>query len=188
MAIDDLTPEQRNRLWRLARQRLQLHRSRPPVSAELADRLRDYLSAGSGQPTDRLRRALDLGQKQADVRSFVPRSSRVFTPLSEFVRLAADSGDEELPLPAEALESTDGQFRLSVRRVEAGLELHVEALGFAVDRLASKTLGLADADDAMSVLVTVTLDAEGDGIACADDTPQLRRALLRPLLVLIEND
>ena len=183
-----LTNEEQAALWRLARQRLELKKFTPTVSSELVDRLRTQLPAQQKDETlgDLIRRAST--RTTAEIKPFKPKPAKRYTPLTEFLRLAADSHNPEmpLPLPENILESADGQFRLRVSLVNDRIEIFIQALGFAADQFANCCIGLADSGNENELIAEITLDQDGDGSCQIEDTPRLRRALLKPVFVLIE--
>jgi len=184
-----LTNDEEAALWRLARRQLEIEKLEPAVSSELADRLRAQLPARRENETlgDLIRRASANTRSTAEVKSFKPKSTRRYKPLAEFVRLAADTGETELPLPdpASELESADGRFRLRVMATDDGIDIYIQALGFAADEFANCRIGLAGPDDGDEPVAVVTLDQDGDGNCRIEDTPRVRRALLKPVIVLV---
>ena len=190
MPSKKLTGEEETALWQLARRRLGLKTLRPKVSAKLVDRLRAQLPTQQKDETigDLIRRASSKARSTANVTPFNPKPSKQFKPLAEFVRLAADTGDTEIPLPApeSALESVDGRFRLRVTTLNGRIDIFIQALGFAADEFANCCIGLADPSDENEPIAIMTLDQDGDGNCQITDTPRLRRALLKPVVVLVE--
>lgn len=187
-------------LWLEARRRLALADVAPPVSRERVDRLlaalpprrpdedlRGWLRRGAGAAGGERRPS-----PSAEVVAF-PGAGRVrFTPITEIVRLAADSagagGKIPLPDPGRAIESADGRFRLTIAADEAGggIRVAVQALGLASDMYANRRIGLAGAGDT-GPLAVIELDEDGDGVCRLDDRPDVRRALLRPVIGSIED-
>lgn len=185
-----LTSEQQAALWLLARQRLELKNLKPAISSEFADRLRTQLPVQQKDETlgNLIRRASTHTRPTAEVRPFKPKSSKRYKPVAEFMRLAADSHDTEMPLPdpENVLESADSQFRLRVTVINGRIEILIQALGFAADQFANCCIGLADPSDENMLIAEITLDQDGDGSCQVEDTSRLRRALLKPLIVLVE--
>ena len=121
-----------------------------------------------------------------------PGAGRVrFTPLTEIVRLAADSAgvSREVPLPdpGRAIESADGRFRLTIAAEAGGIRVGVQALGLASDLFANRRIGLAGPGGA-EPLAVIPLDGDGDGECRLDDRAEVRRALLRPVIGLIDDE
>jgi hypothetical protein len=122
-------------------------------------------------------------------------------PLINIIRLAADS-DDTLPLPDPErpfLESDDGRFRLGVRARGTLVEITLEALGFAAEEFAHCRLGLAPTGawyapeqtgavtlPRADVVAVIDLNEDGDGQCLIEDSVSLRRALLSPVIGLIE--
>ncbi len=186
-----LTPAEEEALWEQARLCLSLTQTKPAISTALVDRLHAQLPPKQQDENmgDWLRRAsTGTVDTTADVLPFRPSSSssRRLTPLSEFVRLAADSSGSELSLPDSALESSDGRFRLRVLADSSGVTVFIEALGLAADQFAHSCIGLLNPDNTDEPLLTIDLDQDGDGHCRIEDTPALRRALLNPVILLIE--
>jgi hypothetical protein len=189
-----LAPEEARALWREARRRLALVDLDPPVTRDRIDRLLAALPPR--QPGEDLggwlRRAGGAEQRpSAEILTF-PGAGRVrFTPLTEIVRLAADSagvsGEVPLPDPGRAIESADGRFRLTIAAEAGGIRVGVQALGLAGDLFANRRIGLAGAGGA-SPLAAIALDGDGDGECRLDDRPDVRRALLRPVIGLIDDE
>ncbi len=186
-------------LWQRAERRLRLIDTEPPVAFAEVDALLKVLG-----PRER-DEALDAWLKRArtpapapalaerpsaEIIPFSPQFSarrQRFTPVAEIVRLAADSAGRGIPLPTRELESADGRFRLKVTREADQVVIAVQALGFAADEFAGRTLGLASATAAAVPLAVLQLDDDGDGSVRLPDSDELRRALLNPVLGLIED-
>jgi hypothetical protein len=99
------------------------------------------------------------------------------------------------------LETDDGRFRLGIRAVERFIELTLETLRFATEESASRRLGLARRGPWYSreqpVMVTlprrevvaiIALNADGNGQCQVEDSPEVRQALLDPVIRVIEDD
>jgi hypothetical protein len=178
-------------LWREAERRLRLVDTEPPLAMSKVDGLLDLL--GRRRADESLTAWLARGRTpvaetdrpSAEIIQFNPRRQR-FVPVAEVVRLAADTADVALPLPSGELETTDGRFRLEVAAEDGHVVIGVHALGLAADEFAERTMGLAGEGAAVPVAV-LSLDADGDGEVRLPDSEDLRRALLRPALGLIED-
>ncbi len=185
-----LTNEEQAALWQLARQRLESKKLKPTISSELVDRLHTQLPTQQKDETlgDLIRRSSTSTRPTAEIKQFKPKPSKRFKPVAEFIRLAADSHDTEMPLPhpESVLESENGQFRLRVTVINGRIEILIQALGFAADQFANRCIGLADPGDENVLIAEITLDQDGDGSCQVEDTPRLRHALLKPLIVLVE--
>lgn len=186
-----LTPDEAEPLWREARRRLQNVEVEPPLTRARLDALQSRLGPRGAE--EDLRSWLRGGRRareapppaeSAVIIPFEPGHQR-FRPVSRFTRLAADTSGGRLELPERELESDDGRFRLRVRREADQVVLELQALGFTSDQFASRLVGLASAEDGVPVAV-VALDEDADGSARLPDTRELRRALLRPVVGLVE--
>ncbi|MCP4699077.1 MAG: hypothetical protein GY862_19825 [Gammaproteobacteria bacterium] len=179
-----LTDEQG--LWRKAAKRLELIYLPPLPTAEEREAL---LAALPQKPLEMsVREWLKLCR--ADIRKSKTPPSRVcLRPLAEIVRLAADSGKEKYPLPdpGRFLESKDERFRLAITaETPDNIHITLKALGFAMGEFAGRHLGVAGAATPETLLVDFILDNRGRGEGVMEDTPENRHALLRPLIVLVE--
>lgn len=178
-------------LWREAERRLRLVDVEPPLTMARVDAALEVLGPRrEGESLEAwLKRGRDA-QRQADERPsaqiipFNPRRQR-FAPMAAITRLAADTAGPELPLPARELETADGRFRLRTALEADQVALTVEALGFASDEFAGRLVGIASAGADAPVAV-IQLDADGEGTVRLPDAPELRRALLKPVIGLIE--
>jgi hypothetical protein len=184
-----LTEAQVLDLWREAAQRLRLVDREPALTAARVDGLLQLLGPRpQGESVAEWltrRRTAGSERTSAQIIPFNPRRHR-FIPVAEITRLAADSGGTGIPLPARELETADGRFRLSVVLVGAQIVITVQALGPAADDFAGRTIGLAGSG-AAAPLAVLQLDGDGDGRVHLPDTPELRQALLRPVIGLIED-
>ncbi len=191
MTNKKLNNDEQVALWQLARQRVELKRIKPAISSELVGRLRAQLPIQKKDESlgDLIRRASSSNiQSPVEIKPFKPRSARQYKPLTEFIRLAADSDDTalSLPDPETVLESADGQFRLRVTLINNRIEILIQALGFAADQYANCCIGLTEPGDENQIVAEITLDQDGDGSCQVEDTKRLRRALLKPFIVLVE--
>lgn len=180
-------------LWREAERRLRLVDVEPPLSMATVDRLLDTL--GPRRSNESLGDWLQRGQApstttterpSAEIIPFNPRRQR-FTPVAEIVRLAADTSGPEIPLPTRELETADGRFRLRVTLEGDQVVLDVQALGLASDEFAGRTIGLAATDAGEPPIALLQLDEDGDGTVRLPDTDELRQALLKPVLGVVED-
>ena len=194
MANDKLTDGEALALWREAARRLRLVDVEPPLEIGRADALLETLGPRREGETltawlerSRSIRAAEAERPLAEIIPFSPRRQR-FVPLAEIVRLAADTAGPGVPLPARELETADGRFRLRVTLEGDQLVIELQALGLASDTYAGRTVGIAatGADELVPVAV-VELDEDGDGQVRLPDADELRRALLRPVIGLIED-
>lgn len=185
-----LTNQQEQILWQLARQRLATKRLKPRISSDLVTQFRDHLPDRKDNESlgDWLRRASHPSQSSATVTQLIPKTAQNTELLSSFMRLAADSQTDNniIPLPETALESTDGQFRISVFQQDSMLEITIQTLGPAVDRFGGCRIGLASAEQPGHELAECSLDQDGDGTCLIKDSPDIRRVLLNPVLVLLQ--
>jgi hypothetical protein len=176
-------------LWREAARRLRLIDREPPLTAARVDGLLQLLGPRpQGQSVaEWLARGRMAGSERpsAQIIAFNPRRHR-FIPVAEITRLAADSDGAGIPLPARDLETADGRLRLSVALEVAQIVITVQALGPAADYFAGRTIGLAGSG-ADAPLAVLQLDEDGDGRVRLQDTPELRQALLKPVIGLIEH-
>lgn len=193
MADNKLTDAEAYALWREAERRLRLIDTEPPLSMKRVDALLDVL--GPRQQGESLEAWLVRGhgagasetRPSAEIIPFSPRRQR-FVPVAEIVRLAADTSGPDVPLPARELETDDGRFRLRVRQEGDQVVVELQALGLASDAYAGRTVGIAGPDgDGTRPVAVLELDEDGDGSVRLPDSVTLRRALLRPVVGLIED-
>jgi hypothetical protein len=187
-----LNDEERDALWHRARQRLELADIEPPVGRDEVERLFGLIGRrGADQSlADWVRpaRADSTAAEpvtSAEIIPFDPRRQR-FTPVAAFVRLAADSGGLDVPLPNRPLETDDGRFRLEVEKEGADLRIAIQALGDASSAFAGQIMGLSSVGDDQPLLAVFELDEDGDVTIRLDDRDDVRRALLRPMLGRID--
>jgi hypothetical protein len=178
-------------LWREAERRLRLVDREPPLTMAKVDGLRQVLGERRADESlaDWLLRARSETRQprpSAQIIPFSPRRQR-FVPVAEITRLAADSAGSEIGLPVRELETADGRFRLAVRAEGDQLLIELQALGHAADEFAGRSVGLASAEPGAEPVAVLQLDSDGDGQARLPDSPALRRALLRPVLGLVED-
>lgn len=176
----------RDSLWLTAWHHLHALDRRPPLSGVDVGQLLQLLperDAGESVAAWLGRRA--ARPASAQVIAF-PGRVRRFQPVTEFYRMAADSGSERYPLPETTLESADGRLWLSVDKQGDELELTVQAVGMAVDELAGKCVGLAADATPGSLVAAVILDEQGEGRCLVADTDAVRQALLHPIVGIVE--
>jgi hypothetical protein len=178
-------------LWREAERRLRLVDREPPLTMAKVDGLRQLLGERRADESlaDWLLRARNEAREKrpsAQIIPFSPRRQR-FVPVAEITRLAADSAGSEIGLPVRELETADGRFRLAVMAEGDHLLIRLQALGHAADEFAGRSIGLARAEAGAQPVAVLQLDGDGDGQARLPDSPELRRALLRPVLGLVED-
>jgi len=190
-----LSDTEAEELWRMAEQRLRLVDREPPVALSQVDALLQTLGPRRREEAlgDWLQRSrapqAEAARPSAEIIPFSPRFNarrQRFTPMAEIVRLAADSGGE-IALPSRELETADGRFRLKVSGEGDQVVIELQALGLAADEFAGKTLGLAPATGGAEPIALLALDEDGDGRVRLPDDPALRRALLKPVIGLIED-
>ena len=196
MTNQKLSDREAEELWRLAEQRLRLIDREPPVALSQVDALLQTLgprgreeSLGDWLQRSRAPAAAAAPRPSAEIIPFSPKFSpkrQRFTPLAEIVRLAADSGGA-IALPARELETADGRFRLKVTGEGDQVVIEIQALGLAADEFAGKTIGLAPAAGGAEPVALLALDDDGDGRVRLPDDAALRRALLKPVIGLIED-
>lgn len=183
-----LSDDEARTLWREAARRLRAVDVEPPLTSVQIDALEDRLGPrGSGQGLrDWLQQRGDGGEPVGSVVPFDPRRQRL-RPVATFTRLAADTAGTALELPEGELETQDGQFRLRAAKAGDEILLEVQALGFTADAFAGQTVALVALDDDDLAAALLALDEDGDGSASFPDTVPLRRALLRPVIALVED-
>ena len=196
MTDHKLSDSEADELWRLAEQRLRLVDREPPVALSQVDALLQALgprrreeSLGDWLQRSRAPQAEATPRPSAEIIPFSPRFNarrQRFTPMAEIVRLAADSGGG-LALPARELETADGRFRLKVTGEGDQVVIEIQALGLAADEFAGRTIGLAPAAGGAEPIALLALDDDGDGRVRLPDDPALRRALLQPVIGLVED-
>ncbi len=178
-------------LWQKARERLDLVDREPPISLEDIDKLLTSIGRRPANQTvaDWIKSAAARSPGAVDLVSavVVPFDAlrHQFTPVVEFVRLAADDAGQEIPLPSRALEDEQGRFRLDVTRESDELVINITALGNASDDYAGHKVGLASVG--REPIAVVTLDEDGDGSIRLADTTDLRLVLLRPVIGTIQD-
>jgi hypothetical protein len=184
-------------LWRRAEQRLRVLETDPPIALDQVDALlrvlgprRQSESLGDWLLRARTPVAASTDRPSAEIIPFSPKFSakrQRFTPVAEIVRLAADSAGSEVALPSRELETADGRFRLKVTSAGDQVLVEIQALGLAADEFAGRTIGLAPADGAPDPVAVIELDEDGDGRVRLPDSPELRVALLKPVIGVIED-
>ena len=180
-------------LWQRARERLDIIENERPVSIEEVDKLLDHIGrrAANQSVADWIKSASVQPSATQTIDAVaavvVPfdKLRQQFTPIVEFVRLAADDAGREIPLPGRALEDEHGQFRLQVSKEKSDLVIKITALGNASDDYACKMVGLATVG--RDPIAVVTLDEDGDGEIRLKDTTDLRILLLRPVIGTVED-
>lgn len=183
-------------LWRRAEQRLRLVDTEPPLRIEQVDALLRIV--GPRRPDEALGDWLMRSQApqpaserpSAEIIPFSPHFNakrQRFTPVAEIVRLAADSAGSGIALPSRELETADGRFRLKVTSEGDQVVIEVQALGLAADEFAGRLIGLASASGASEPVAVLQLDADGDGQVRLPDAPELRVALLKPVIGVVED-
>jgi hypothetical protein len=191
MTDHKLSPAEALALWREAERRLRLVDREPPLTMAKVDGLRQLLGERRTDESlaDWLLRARKEAREErpsAQIIPFSPRRQR-FVPVAEITRLAADSAGSEIGLPVRELETADGRFRLAVTAEGDQLLIGLQALGHAADEFAGRAIGLASAEAGAEPVAVLQLDGDGDGQTRLPDSPELRRALLRPVLGLVED-
>lgn len=186
-----LSDDERDALWKRASQRLALVDIESPVSMNDVDA---FLQAvGPRRPGQTLKAwlhpksttASSPPQPRAEIIS-LDHYRRRFKPVAEFVRLAADSGGVEVPLPAHPLETDDGSFRLKITEQNGELKVDIQALGLVSSDWADRTMALAGLGKDEPLLAVFELDHDGDASILLPDRNDVRRALLRPVLGQID--
>jgi hypothetical protein len=180
-------------LWRRAEQRLRLLDTEPPVKIDRVDALLRVV--GPRRPGEALGDWLMRSQAPQTAASERPSAEIIpfnakrqrFTPVAEIVRLAADSAGSEVALPSRELETADGRFRLKATSAGDQVLIEIQALGLAADEFAGRTIGLAPANGAPDPVAVLELDEDGDGRVRLPDSPELRVALLKPVIGVIED-
>jgi hypothetical protein len=178
-------------LWREAGRRLRLVDAEPPLEMARVDALQALLGPRrKGEPlAEWLQRGRAAGaasgRPSAEI-IHVDFGSRRFRPVAEIIRLAADTAGERPELPERELESTDGRFRLRVTPVGDEVVVAVQVLGQAADQFAGQLIAIAGLGSEASPVAVLLLDEDGDGEARIADSLQLRHALLRPLIGVLD--
>ena len=180
-------------LWREAERRLRLVDIERPLPMARVDGLLEVL--GPRRRDETLTEWLERGRRRAEpapaegpsaeIIPFNPRRHR-FAPVAEITRLAADTSGPGIPLPSRELESADGRFRLRTALEGDQVLITIQSLGLAADEFAGRLLGIAWAERDSEPVAVLQLDEDGDGSVRLPDTPKLRRALLKPVIGLIE--
>lgn len=178
--------------WEETRRRLNEVDRENPICLERVDQLLTSVPSRQHQEPllDWLRRVRNAAvQDSKPVIPFRAKPCWRFTPLAEIQRLAADSGDSEIPLPdpGRALETEDGRFRLTITAKNGKLQLTVETLGLAVDSFANHQLGIAGPEGEEQLISILNLNEDGEDHCEIVDTETVRQALLHPIIGLIED-
>jgi hypothetical protein len=182
-----LSADEARILWREAARRLRAVDVEPPLTAARIDALGERLGPRrSGQDLRSWLRGDGAAETAGNVIGFVQGRQRL-RPVATFARLAADTAGSTLELPDRELETQDGQFRLRTGAADGAIVLELQALGFTADDFAGRTVALVDLDDENAAVAVLELDQDGDGSARFPDTTALRRALLRPVIALVED-
>lgn len=190
-----LSETEAEELWLMAERRLSLVDRDPPALRQ-ADALLEMLGRRRSDEslTDWLQRSqapqAEETRPSAEIIPFSPRFNpkrQRFTAVAEIVRLAADSGGNEIALPSRELETADGRFRLKVTSEADQVVIEIQALGLAADDFAGKTIGIAPATGGAEPVAILALDEDGDGRVRLPDDPELRLALLKPVIGLVED-
>lgn len=197
MAQKKLADSQRIAFWREAGRRLSLVDRDAPVTLGRVDRLLDALPEHYPQEMlgNWLRRVIAASGASADssAANIIPLRAKPqwrFTPLANIKRLAADSngsGVAPLPDPGRTLETEDGRFRLTVTAEDGHVHLLIETLGFAADLFAGRRLGITGPCGEDELIAIIELDDDGDGWVSVKDQAAVRRALLHPVIGLLED-
>jgi hypothetical protein len=192
-----LSDNEAEELWLMAERRLRLIDRDPPVALSQVDTLLQALGPRRREEslTDWLRRSQApkveaAPRPSAEIIPFSPRfnpNRQRFTAVAEIVRLAADSGGSEIALPSRELETADGRFRLKVTSEADQVVIEIQSLGLAADDFANKTIGIAPASGGAEPVAILALDEDGDGRVRLPDDQELRLALLKPVIGLIED-
>jgi hypothetical protein len=179
--------------WTEAQRRLNLVNIEPPVTLEQAERLLAALPPrGKGESLGEWLRRLRAAsfRSACTVIPFQAKPRWHFTPLAQIRRLAAaSSGGTEIPLPdpGRALETDDGRFRLTLSAEAGKIHLTLETLGLAVESLAQQRVGIAGPGGEDELIAIIELDEDGDGHCELEDRPEIRQALLHPIIGLIHD-
>jgi hypothetical protein len=192
-----LSDTEARELWQIAERRLRLLDREPPVAMGQVDALMQVLGPRGREESltewllrSRTPAAAPAPRPSAEIIPFSPRFNpkrQRFTAVAEIVRLAADSGGAEIALPTRELETADGRFRLKVTSEADQVVIEVQTLGLAADEFAGKTIGLAPARGGAEPVALLELDEDGDGRVRLPDAPELRLALLKPVIGLVED-
>jgi hypothetical protein len=175
-------------LWREAGRRLRLADVEPPLAMARVDALQAVLGPRRGNESlgERLRRGGAGAARPSAEIIHVDFGRRRFRLVGEIVRLAADTAGPGLELPVRELETADGRFRLKVTLEAGQVVVAVQALGLASDEFAGQLIAIAAAGGEASPVAILPLDADGDGETRVPDSPELRRALLRPVIGVLD--
>ncbi len=199
MMKHNLTKAEELLLWYNVKISLELLRVEPPASRKEVDNLLALLP--KRQDDESFRQWLERSQDDMQLWAFEPKAAEssqqglecsqddmqlwMFEPITEIIRLAADTSGSKWPLPDPrcALESQDGQFRLYISaRYQGKIILKIEALGFAADKFARQSIGIAGGPSVEAVIARIELNEDGDGSIEIDDQPKVRKALLKPII------
>jgi hypothetical protein len=190
----NLSNKEETVLWNETARRLLMLKSSATIPTEWVDRLHRQLPPKQVNETfaELIRRASVESQAKYSnktVTSIGEPRDKTFLPLSEFVRLAADSSSEHevsLPDPNYDLESEDGRFRLKIKMIKQRIQINIQALGFASDEFSGCTVAIANPANKVMPVAIIQLDLEGDGSCVVEDSDDIRVALLKPTLLLVK--
>lgn len=187
------SPNDEQAFWLAAKQRLLMTDLEQPIGVGQVDELMASLPAKRPGETvgDWIRRvSAELGLARPV--SVAPESGAVvphkrLQPLAQIVRLAADSGDQQYPLPDPgwSFESADGRWRVEIQADDEDIVLVFQALGFAADDFANRRVFFSGAAD-QEPFAVVELDSDGDGSCRLADQVEIRKALVEPYVLLEE--
>lgn len=187
----ELNTKQELALWQRAEARLDLlNLESIPTQEEINELLTKLPIYNTDEPLSKWTKACqNYLEKQVDNKVVPFKAWAKLPALTSITRLAADSGQNDYPLPGPGriFDSNDGRFSLSIEAAP-NKQIHIKlwTLGFAVDEFANQHLGISSAFNPEYVLVDFKLDEDGDGEAYLEDTVENRKALQCPLIVLID--
>ncbi len=174
-----LSTEQR---WQAAYRRLLLVDTEKPVTETQVD---DFLqNLPKRLECEDYGQWLKRGRRLAKVIAF-PKIR--FQSVTDVQRLAADTRILEDALPKKPLLSRNKLFRLTVDEIGTDkIKLLVEALGRASNKYAHRLIGIAGEHGKDDLICIMRLDADGEASEELENTASVRRALLHPVIGLIE--
>lgn len=106
---------------------------------------------------------------------------RRLSDVSQIVRRAAADNR----LTDAILYTQDESLRLTIRQLEQGIHVQVDALGLALDRYANRTIGISSGQVLNRFIAVIALDASGQGQRLFPEDDDIRDVMLDPRVNLI---
>jgi hypothetical protein len=157
---------------------------RAKVVQERFDSL-DWQLSMTAEQMDDLYRTLPKRLENEHVMDWLRRIRRTYgrrlSDVSQIVRRAAADNR----LTDAILYTPDESLRLTIRQLEQGIHVKVDALGLALDRYANRTIGISSAQALNRFIAVIALDASGQGQRLFPESDDIRDMMLDPRVNLI---